>query len=194
MIPASHLAVSLMLGQDVTLAEAAACFGLSRQAVHHAWRRLLGDLPTPVERLRARRRVEVARLAADGASFEDAMRALGLSRGRTRLLTRSTRVVLRPLRDLLNDQMRIRLRRAVTLVASGLSLGEACRVAVVRHDTLRKACRHMGIRSSARSGRRDGRGGRAAELARSGLSVAEAAQQEGCAPQTVRAILARDQR
>ncbi len=187
----SERAVEIMLAERVTLQVAADRVGVSRQAAHQAWRKICGTEPTPFdqahEQAREQALARIRSLAAAGATTEATVQALHVRRARVQELAHEAGAILRSERDQLLDQMRLRLGSAVDRVRTGATIGEASRIHMVSYGTLRSACHKLGV-APMRAGWGaviDGRAVRAAELVRDGLSMSEAAQQEGCAPWSV---------
>lgn len=186
-----------MIAERISLQAAADRVGVSRQAVHRAWRRLRGDDLLPASVLRQDFISEIRRLAASGMPAEGVAGALGIDYQLLRVLARRHEIRLGSRAELAAELGRDRLSRAVALVLGGATLGEACKAHHVKYSTLARAMRRRGVRARREGWGRviDGRGARAAAAVRAGVATAaQAALREGCAYWTVLRRLARPAR
>lgn len=166
---------------DVSLAEAARQFGISRERVRQSWRDLFGDEPTPVQKAQDQRVQTVAKLAEQGLSPAEIASDTGIAHNtvcdiRDRIgipmVSGKTKVaVTDETKAKIVDLARAGKSRAEIAVETGASYS------VINRDLIARSIKTRGVRGLAQPSRW------ASEMMdRTGCSLPEAAAKFGVSP------------
>lgn len=184
----STMAARVCHDEGITLGDAAARHGVSRQAVQQAYARTYAGHPQPSSRPRGNHaaRELAVELARSGKPLMEIADETKISLSHLYQVVKNAGVVLPP-RPTKTDA----IVRAVEAVRDGASCVDAAIDHGLSYNTLAVACRRAGIELNAHKVP-NGRAVRAADLVESeGLSIAEAARRTRCSPPSVSAVLRR---
>lgn len=165
------------------MADAAARHGISRQAVHQAWRKLYPNDPLPRSLLAQARRTQILELGQSGKTNSEIASILSISMTLVKDALKESG---------LSASNSAALDLAVEEVQSGRkSAVDAAIDAQIGLWTLTRRLAKLGIKSKRGSTDKTGRVARAVALVQSGQSVAEACRVERCANSAVYAALSK---
>lgn len=174
----SVLAVKALLDERLTLEQASARFGISRQVVQQELRRRAGDVQTPTQERWHIARLRAVTLAVAGQTKQEICASAGISINTVERALRERGIRARNPWLLSEDD----IAAAANAVANGASYAEAAADLGRASQRLADRLRASGVYSSATSrGRTDGRIKRAIARVEAGESVQDACRAERCA-------------
>lgn len=161
------------------LRDAAALFGITRQAVSLAWNRKFG--PRTIQKMEdiAAREKRVAELVEQGMTALEIATALGITRQTVYVALKKLGIKAR--RDQVrSEEFTRRARAAVDDIAAGASVVDAAIDHDVGRHIVEREMRARGIFAHPAAGRRDGRIARAIARVDAGATIPDACAAERC--------------
>ena len=175
----SEAAAMWMAEHGASTRDAGERFGITHQAVSHAWHRLFPGQDVPRLSLAARRKSEIAERVQRGESVADVASALGVSiNGAYSLARRADVSFASPVNARIEQQRHAvadLIRRGLSIMDVAVELGIGC------GSVLRRAAETGVASPKGHRGRRNGRIKRAIERVRNGETVTAACRAERCA-------------
>ena len=173
--PRSEQAARWLAKHGGTMVAAGLAFGVTRQAVWLAWRRLFGDRQPPSVDARADAMKRVAELAGEGRTLDHIASEVPMSRAAIEVATRRRGI------KIISQYAAVRARvaTAIAAVKAGASRVDAAIDNDVSQGALGRALRRERV-VGKRVYKRDGQIKRALERVLKGASVTEACRLERC--------------